>query len=137
MALFDWDPRFETGVERFDEEHKKLIRLVRDLQEEFFAGKGGEVLGEVLNELVDYARTHFVAEEGEMEACRYPDLIAHRAEHEKFMKKVDEFKKGYVAGTETITMEVLNFLQEWVAAHIMEVDKRYGPYLKAGPGVSA
>ena len=129
MALFDWDPRFSTGIDKFDEEHKKLIGLIRDLNKIASDGTGSDEVGGVLDELVSYTETHFASEEAAMEAHDYPDFVAHKGKHVGFVTRLGELRRGFAAGEELITLEVLSFLQEWVAAHIMEEDKRYGPFL--------
>lgn len=50
-----------------------------------------ELLKKVLS-LEEYVDAHFDVEEMYMEQCGYPDILAHKEEHEKFCKDVSELK---------------------------------------------
>ena len=64
-----------------------------------------------------------------------PDLAAHKKEHVGLTDQVLEVQKKYKAGsTSTLSLEVLNFLKNWLIKHIQGTDKKYGPYLN-GKGV--
>ena len=63
MALITWNNMLSTGVTEQDNQHKKLIDLINQLNDAMQAGKGSEVLGKVLAELVNYTVFHFGYEE--------------------------------------------------------------------------
>jgi len=54
MALITWNAALSVGVKEIDDQHKKLIDLVNQLNDAMHAGKGRDVLGAVLAELVKY-----------------------------------------------------------------------------------
>jgi hemerythrin-like metal-binding protein len=93
------------------------------------AGSVKEVLEPILDDLVRYTQEHFSAEEGLMLIHHYPGYMEHKAEHDAFIAKVLDFQKEYQKGSLALTLEVMNFLLEWVKSHIKVVDQRYGPYL--------
>jgi hemerythrin len=41
---------------------------------------------------------------------------------------VAEFKAKFEAGQTALSIEVLNFLKDWVGNHIQGTDKKYGPF---------
>ncbi len=51
-------------------------------------GKGKESLDDVLTGLLEYTRTHFLAEESLMKLYNYPDYEEHRGKHEKMAAHV-------------------------------------------------
>jgi hemerythrin len=128
MAFFDWSAQYSVGVAKIDEQHRKLVGFLNDLYEAMKAGQGKETLGQVLDGLVDYTRTHFAAEEGMMKLYGYPDLPAHKAVHEKMTAKVLDIQREFKAGKISSPIQVTNFLKDWLAKHISETDRRYAPH---------
>lgn len=128
MALISWDDDFSVGVRELDEQHKKLISLINDLHNAMKIGKGKEVLSPLLKSLVEYTQTHFSTEEKYFTRFGYPEQGRHQAEHQKFVGKVGAFQKDFDKGGALLSMDVMNFLKEWLAGHILGSDKRYGPF---------
>lgn len=123
MALFPWDDKYKTNHPVIDTDHKKLVELINKLADAMQAGKGRDVCGKVLNELVDYTKTHFATEEKLMAAHGYVNTADHKAEHAKFVKEVLDFKVKFDSGALTVTSSLLNFLRDWLIKHIMNSDK--------------
>ena len=128
----EWNDRMSVGVKIFDDEHKKLVGMLNALFDAVQAGKGKDALGKILDELINYTKNHFAREEDYMTKNAYPDFPAHKKEHEDLAKQVIEVQKKYHAGsTATLSMEVMNFLKNWLIKHIQGTDKKYGPFLNA------
>lgn len=53
-------------------QHKKLVSMVNEMYQAMSQGKGNDVVGKVLNDLIAYTRTHFAAEEKLMQTNGYP-----------------------------------------------------------------
>ncbi|HJP17395.1 MAG TPA: bacteriohemerythrin [Nitrospinota bacterium] len=135
MSLFDWSDRFSVNVEEMNEHHKKLIGILNLLHDEKLAERAEEVLGKVLDELVDYTKIHFKKEEELLEQYEFPELAVHKKEHENLILKVDAMQKKYYAGNKDMTTDVAILLNDWLAEHIVVKDKKYGIYLNS-KGVS-
>ncbi len=127
--LIKWDEKYCVGIDEFDEQHKKLISLINELAEAMRVGKGREVLAGILDELIDYADTHFKAEEDRFMQCKYPGRLAHALEHENLKMQVMKFRQSFDNGSEAISVPVIYFLKSWLTEHIMESDKQYAPFL--------
>jgi len=126
-----WDPSYSVNVRRCDEDHQKLFSMLNTLHESMLAGKGKEVVQQVVKQLADYAKFHFAAEEALMEKTKYPALTAHRAEHQAFVKKVEEFQADIAGGKLSTSVSVDTFLTQWLTKHIRNSDQKYGPHLNA------
>jgi hemerythrin-like metal-binding protein len=135
MAFLNWTPDLSVGIDRIDQQHKKIVALLNELYEAMQAGQGREALGKVLNDLLLYTKTHFAAEEQAMAAHGYPDYEEHRRRHEKMALKVKELHAQFRDGSLTSPIQITNFLKDWLAKHIRETDKKYGPFLAAQGGV--
>lgn len=128
MALIQWNDSFSVGVGEIDRQHQRLVGMINDLNDAMRQGKGKDVLGKIINGLVGYAGTHFRTEEKYFEQFGYPDAGSHKKEHFDFTKKVAEFKDGFDTGKIGLSIEVMNFLSNWLQNHIKVVDNKYGPF---------
>lgn len=131
MAIMQWDTSLSVGVAEMDAQHKKLIAMINDLDDAMRQGKGKDIVGKIINELIAYTRSHFATEEKYFAQFAYPETDAHKAEHVAFTKKVGEFKAGFDKGGLGLTIQVMTFLSDWLKNHIMVVDKKYGPFFNS------
>ena len=129
MDFFEWKDNYSVGIKRIDEQHKKLVSYLNDLYESMSAGRGKAVLGGVLKDLVEYTKTHFVTEESLMALYNFPDLEEHKKKHGKMAEHVLNLNQKFVSGEISSPIQITNFLKDWLAKHIMETDKLYGPFL--------
>jgi len=131
MHAIQWDEALSVGVPEIDEQHKHLFSVLHALQDAMNQGKGTDVLEEVVAELLRYSQTHFDTEYRYFDQYDYPDAKKHRAEHEEFIRKVDEFRAQYFQkGKLVLSVEILQFLSHWLKTHIKGSDQAYIPYLR-------
>jgi len=131
MALVKWDPTYSVKVVRLDDDHKKLFAMINDLHESMLAGHGSEKVQEVVKKLADYTKFHFAAEEAFMEKTKYPALASHRAEHQAFVKKVEQFQHEIASGQGGQSISVGVFLNDWLTKHIKSTDQQYSTHLNS------
>jgi hemerythrin-like metal-binding protein len=129
MAAVTWNESYSVGVKALDEQHKKLFAMVNQMHEAMSAGKGRAIIGQVMDELFDYVRLHFTTEEKLLEKYNYAGLSEQKREHEAFIKKVTEMQQKMQAGNLTLSIEISQFLRNWITEHIMGVDKKYSAFL--------
>ncbi len=133
--LISWEDNLSVGIEEIDEQHKVLVNLLNELHRGICEKQGTEATMEVLDRLVEYTRVHFALEECLMRILSYPDYEPHKEHHELLLEQVNELV-GKVKSGQHVSFELLNFLKNWLAKHIMEEDKEYAPFLLAR-GVAA
>jgi len=131
MAFLNWSSELSVGIPKIDQQHQKLVGFLNELYDAMQAGKGRDVLGKVLSDLLLYTKTHFASEEQAMSAHGYPGYEDHKARHDKMTKKVKELNEQFRQGTLGSPIQITNFLKDWLGKHIMETDKKYGPFLTA------
>lgn len=131
MALITWDDKYSVEIPSIDAQHKKLIEIINTLHEAMSQGKGDKVLNQVMDELVQYTQTHFAFEEKLLMANAYPDIVNHKAEHEKLTQKVVEFQTMAKNGQIALSVSVNSFLKSWLLDHIAGFDKKYSALLKS------
>jgi hemerythrin len=128
MALITWNDSLSVNVAEMDQQHKKLVALINELNDAMSVGKGKDVLEKIVNDLATYITVHFRAEEKYFAQFRYPDTFNHRIEHVAFAKKVADFKDGFEAGRLPLSVEVMKFLSDWLRKHIMGTDRKYSQF---------
>ncbi len=131
MAFMPWKDDFAVNILEVDTQHKKLLDLLNRLFDAMKVGKGKDVLGSILKELVDYTVYHFGTEERMFKQFGYPEFVKHKKEHDDLTKKAVKLKQAFDSGQQTITVEVMNFLKNWLNGHILQEDKKFAPYLKS------
>lgn len=134
MPLMKWSELLSVNVSEIDEQHKKLVAFINDLNDHMKFGRGDAVIEEILTGLLDYIKYHFNTEERLMSRTAYPNYRVHKAEHDAFVKKVHDFNGEYRGSHAYVTPDVMRFLREWLFKHIIEVDKELGEYL-SGKGI--
>jgi hemerythrin len=132
MTMMEWSDALKVGHGMIDRDHQRLVGLINKLGDAMEGGQGREVCGPVLDELIDYTRTHFANEERLMSAHGYGDSAAHRTEHAKLIQEVQDFRIKYASGTATLSVFLLRFLMEWLTHHILESDKKLARALPPG-----
>ena len=129
MALYEWNNTLAVNIPEIDNQHKQLFKLINILHEAMTAGKGKEVLGKTLSDLVDYTKLHFSTEEKLLSLYRYPLLTTHKYEHDMLTKQVIALYEDYQSGKTHISIQVMNFLSDWLKNHIKLNDMKYIPYV--------
>lgn len=131
MTFMPWSRELELGLTEIDDQHHWLVDQTNALHDEISLPEPRrEVIGQILEGLVDYTHNHFIIEEVLFQKLGYPETPAHKAEHDGFTGKAMELLMRFEDG-ESASLEVMEFLKEWLRHHICEVDRAYVPFLKA------
>ena len=128
--MFEWSNTYSVGIGSVDGQHRNLFALAGELHAAMTAGQGKASVGRVLDRLVQYTAVHFAHEERLMRLHDYPDFPKHKAEHEGLTKQVLKFQEDFNAGRAAITVQLLQFLKDWLQHHIKESDQKLAPHLK-------
>ena len=129
MTVFKWFDSFNTGINQFDEQHKKIIDLINTSYESVRQKKEKEISLQVIEDLLSYTLYHFENEERWMKLHEYPDQEQHVAEHASLKNSVEQFRKGFDTDFEKNQRELYHFLRDWLTNHIKVSDKKLGDYL--------
>ena len=125
-----WDDNLSVGIEMIDNDHKKLLTLINNLQTAVYYPTGEGFERQALEEVVNYTKYHFQREEDLMQKHGYPDYEAHKQQHEEMVSKVNGFVTAYEENREGAIEEATQFLKTWLINHIAGTDQRYTPYLR-------
>ena len=130
MPLIEWNDAFSVGIQKIDEQHKKFFSITNLLFDSMRGAQDRDVVGSVLKELQQYVVYHFKAEESLMKMYNYPNMNAHKQEHDGAIHIVNKLVLDYERGIHTVDIELLKFLSDWLQNHILQVDRNYIPYFQ-------
>ena len=123
MDAFVWDERYMTGESIVDSEHQQLVSIINRVVEQVSNETPESEISEILSQLVNYAVVHFQHEEELMAemGCDSRFIAAHTAIHREFASQVVKMREFSGAGSGT--EDLLRFLTNWLAHHILGIDQ--------------
>jgi len=128
--LMPWGPKLVIGIDDIDNQHKKLVVLINDLYRAMKLKQGRKKTGEILANLADYTVYHFNFEKNLFEKHGYPGTREHLKIHDRLVEKVIDYKTQHEEGRAAVTMDLMDFLNDWLREHIMKTDVAYVPFIK-------
>jgi hemerythrin len=127
--IFPWREDYSVHIPQIDVQHQQLVAIINELHAAMLQGTANAALGRILDELVRYAQSHFAYEEAMLQQRGYSSLTVHRAEHQKLTQQVADLQERFRAGKLTLSVQVMQFLKEWLANHILTRDMQYAKEL--------
>jgi hemerythrin len=128
--MFEWKNEYSVGIGSIDAQHQNLFAIGRELYAAMSAGQGKARLSRILDRLVQYTSVHFAHEERLMRLNDYPDFLKHKCQHDAMAKQVLAFQADFENGRVAMTVQLLQFLTDWLQKHIKVSDFAYAPCLK-------
>lgn len=130
-VLLRWSSTLSVGLNCIDEQHKVLVDLINELYQAMSNGSPKAAVANVLKKLVDYTKTHFKFEEDLFRKHGYEEMAEHIQIHGKLVAKLVDFQEQFKTGKSDISIDLLEFLKDWLITHIKKTDTRYVPFLKS------
>jgi len=124
-----WEDSLSVGIKSIDDDHKKLLTLINNLQTAIYYPTGEAFERQALKELVEYTKYHFEREEKMMLDNGYPEFEAHKRKHEEMIAQVQVYCKKYETDPEGTIQEMTDFLKRWLIEHIAGTDQKYSKHL--------
>lgn len=124
MAL-TWTEDLNTGIDIIDQQHQRIVLYINQL-EEAVLHHDRHLVGEVLDELLDYTLSHFAFEESLQEEAGYDRAEAHKDIHDFFARRVHKYRQHHQAGDD-VAEQLLDMLHAWLVQHIKREDMGYVP----------
>ena len=131
----EWDAKLETGVDRIDDQHRELYRLVNLVLD---GGKESKI-EETLKFLEKYVVRHFADEEALQVASRYPGLAEHKDIHTDFIETFLDLRAQLVKAEteearEIVILSLNSTVVDWLGNHIMVNDRHFAEWYKSSTG---
>ncbi len=130
MEAFKFDKSLHVGNCIMDREHAILIEHINTLQQVMEGASSRHLIGQVLEGLIEYTKTHFYVEEEMMKSFKYPGYSSHIVAHKKFKKTMKELLEQYKSGEADVTEDLMTMLKDWLINHIQKIDVELAKFLK-------
>jgi diguanylate cyclase (GGDEF)-like protein/hemerythrin-like metal-binding protein/PAS domain S-box-containing protein len=127
VEVFPWNKNFETGVPLIDVQHQRLVELLNVLAGHLAYQSDVPTLNNVFNNLAEYAIYHFQEEEGIWHSYFPEDAweTKHKEDHRRFLATVNRIMgEKNSRPLDQVIEEILTFLTQWLAFHILDTDMR-------------
>lgn len=135
-CLVEWDDKFNTGNFVIDYQHKRLVRMINELDEiRRHEDLRPFLLKLVFDEVADYTDYHFKTEEKMMADSDYSMIEEHKKIHQKFIETLQHFKDRFEHQEREIDLRFCHFLKDWVFDHIAVEDPKFIAELVHGNGI--
>lgn len=127
MTLKKWDHSFSVNISAMDDDHIRLVQKLHTLYDAISVGRGKDVISPLIDNLQNYASTHFSREENYLQEKNHPDIDHQISQHKLFLERVDHFKTHVEEENRPIAISLITFLNQWVLNHISKLDMNYKP----------
>jgi hemerythrin len=94
MSHLQWRDEFSVGIAEVDHEHRELIELINELQQDLQAGSDKRKIVRSLGEIYAQISAHFALEEKMMRTRRYPAYAEHKEDHETLLDDLRDIMDG-------------------------------------------
>ncbi|PKO48477.1 MAG: hypothetical protein CVU31_05220 [Betaproteobacteria bacterium HGW-Betaproteobacteria-4] len=122
MAI-TWTADLNTGIDVIDQQHRRIVAFINDLEIAQRAGKT-DAIKEVVEGCFDYTLSHFTFEESLQEEAGYLYCKPHKKVHELFIRRLSEYKERMDLGDD-VGEELHQLLSRWLISHIKRDDADY------------
>ena len=126
----NWSDRFALGIDLIDQQHQTLFRLIDDLAIAIQHESSDAALQAIFEKLKEYTLTHFAAEEQLMARHGYTADEAHQDKHRALEKSLAQLVVRAGNHEPLVSLQTMNFLQQWLYQHIDDVDRQFAAFLK-------
>jgi len=133
LEIFLWNENFETGIALIDKQHRVLVDLLNKYAICLIDANAFEI-DNAFNELTTYAALHFKDEEEIWSKFFIDDalLSSHKATHSEFLPAIlGIIEKTSEKAPQIVIEQVVQYLIQWLAFHIIDTDKRMAIILQA------
>ncbi|BDQ33558.1 bacteriohemerythrin [Pseudodesulfovibrio portus] len=126
-----WTERLSVGLDAIDAQHKQLFAISEALHSALLSGQGKEAVKKAFKDLEAYTTRHFTEEEDFMRSIGYPDIEAHKTQHEQLLLRC-RMLWNLDRRNDPIKPEgVAFFLAEWLDEHVSTSDKAIGDFVRS------
>ncbi len=123
MTTIQWQKAFSTKIKPIDEQHKKLLQILNDVDASKTQEK--ETIIRALENLFEYIDYHFSFEEALMKKADFSGYTRHKGLHDEITRVVQEYRENIHTEKAIDAHKLISFLVDWLIIHIMQEDKGF------------
>ena len=130
MSLLEWRDEYRIGIAEVDHEHQELIGLINEVHRALGTVRSAERVEEFLGEIYARISAHFALEEKDMVSRGYPEVGAHKADHERLLDDIRDIMDEQIEHGVLDDRAFSDRLAAWFGDHFKTFDARLHWYLK-------
>jgi len=121
----DWQEDWASGNPQLDRQHQDLMQDANRLLHLALDGTDQARLIQELDVLLRHVTDHFSYEEEVMGTSGYPDLLAHRREHERLVQEIHQLRQRYTQKQVRPTVFFSFLVDQVILGHLVDEDAKY------------
>lgn len=125
MMSVKWDPIYSVHVRVIDEQHKRFVEVLSQLDDAVREGRVQDELDGIFLELIAYTKVHFSTEEMYFDKFGYEDAAEHKRYHASFIETLERYRSQQQTDPKTLSIALVEYLHDWLAEHVVKADKGY------------
>jgi hemerythrin len=122
--------RAGTGFEVTDGEHRVQIGLIDAMHDAVRQGRSRQAVSEILDQLLDYSKVHFLSEQLLMRLHAYPRYDDHVQDHDRMVAAMERLRQTHERESKEYTLETMESLRGLLINHICGRDDDLGRHLE-------
>lgn len=125
MSLFIWKPEYTVHETLLDSHHKQLFTVLNSVYADVMNNPELDSVLPKIDELAEYSKYHFTAEEQYMKEKMFPRIDAHIAQHREFTQTIEALRSSYHNNDLEVAKNIIVLLGEWLLQHVLREDLKY------------
>jgi len=126
----EWEKKYSVDVEEIDIHQKKMFELFNLLIDMKTSKTDIKDCINVITEINDYSKLYFSTEEKYLKKKGYPDFNSHAKAHRQFAKISISLRREISENEDSLTLDVIEEMRNWLINHILTRDTLYIPFLR-------
>ena len=128
MPLLNWSQGYSVNDALLDRQHEKLFEILNRAYEYVMTAPEVDCVLPMIDELSDYTRYHFSAEEQYMGDKGFNGLADHIHKHNEFTQTIELLRSRYHDNDLEVARDLIIILGEWLLSHVLREDMMYAEF---------
>jgi hemerythrin len=130
IEKIEWEKKYSVDVEEIDIHQKKMFELFNQLIDMKSSKTDIKDCVNVITEINEYGKLYFSTEEKYLKKKGYPDFHSHAKAHRQFAKISISLRREISENEDSLTLDVIEEMRNWLINHILTRDALYIPFLR-------
>lgn len=130
IKKIEWEKKYSVDVEEIDIHQKKMFELFNQLIDMKSSKTDIKDCVNVITEINEYSKLYFSTEEKYLKKKGYPDFNSHAKAHRQFAKISISLRREISENEDSLTLDVIEEMRNWLINHILTRDTLYIPFLR-------
>jgi hemerythrin len=130
IEKIEWEKKYSVDVEEIDIHQKKMFELFNQLIDMKSSKTDIKDCVNIITEINEYSKLYFSTEEKYLKKKGYPDFNSHAKAHRQFAKISISLRREISENEDSLTLDVIEEMRNWLINHILTRDTLYIPFLR-------